>query len=243
MSNDEALTEVEELLKVAKTSIVVDALEILRKELSSSSSLSPLVQGLSPENLNKIRSAARMGELQQLQTLITEDVKGDPLLSSNEGDFMGLTPLHWAVAAGSTKNRLECVQFLIDSGANVEESNRLGNNALHYAAATRKVECMKLLLGAKSDIIDNKGESGQTALHMSAAKGDIEGVELCLQYKANVNARDVNEDTALHLAVRMGQNECINLLIKSGADVSAINSKGVKASEEKEAELINSSYE
>ena len=165
------------------------------------------------------------------------------MLSSNEGDFMGLTPLHWAVAAGNTNNRLECVQFLIDNGANVEMVNRGGNNALHYAAATKKVECMKLLLNSRPDIINNKGESGQTALHMSAAKGDKEGIEICLQYKADVNAEDVNADTPLHMAARKGCSECFEVLIAYGADPRAVNSKGIKAGDEKKAELINSSYE
>ena len=243
MSN-EALVEVEEMIKIARTSIVLDTLQKLKEELSASLSLT-MTKGseLSPEVLNKIRSAARMGDFQQLQALITEDHKGDPKLSSNEGDFMGLTPLHWAVAAGNTKNRLECVQFLIDSGVNVEEPNRVGNNPLHYAAATKKVECMKQLLKFKPDIINNRGESGQTALHMSAAKGDREGVEVCIQYKADVSAEDVNADTPLHMAARKGSKECFELLVAFGANPGAVNRKGIKASDEKKAELINHSYE
>ena len=244
MVNNEALMEIESLMKVAKTSVVVDALETLKKELlSSNSSDTSHYYGLNSENLGKIRSAARMGDLQLLRSLVTKDNKGDPMLSSTEGDFMGLTPLHWAVAAASTKSHLECVQFLIDNGADLYKANRIGNNPFHYAASTKKPDCMKLLLKCSPDVINVRGELGQTALHMSAAKGDAEGVKLCLQYNADVNAEDENKDTPLHMAARKGSRDCFELLVNSGANLGAINDKGVKAGDEKEAELINASYD
>jgi hypothetical protein len=53
-----------------------------------------------PGTLDAIRSAARMGDARALLAL-TEGLKDHPILDSREGDFMGCSALHWAVAAGS----------------------------------------------------------------------------------------------------------------------------------------------
>ena len=59
----------------------------------------------------------------------------------------------------------------------------------------------------------------------------------------DVSAEDVNADTPLHMAARKGSKECFELLVAFGANPGAVNRKGIKASDEKKAELINHSYE
>ena len=94
------------------------------------------------EALNSIRSAARMGiinvklitafiiniinnvgDVQKLQELCNQFKGNSALLSEKKGDFMGLTPLHWAVSSGAS-SRKECVKTLIDSGALIDVCNR-----------------------------------------------------------------------------------------------------------------------
>ena len=71
--------------------------------------------------LQSIRSAARMGDADALQSL-TADWKKHPILNERRGDILGLAPLHWAVAAGQAKGRNACVKLLIDAGAGSSSS-------------------------------------------------------------------------------------------------------------------------
>lgn len=156
---------------------------------------------------------------------------------------MGLTPLHWAVTCSSGKLRLECVKILIKAGVDLEAQNRVGNTALHYAAATRKAECMECLLDGGADVNRQGEKSLQTPLHFAANAGDVDSVRLCINRGADINAVDVNGDSALHLCSRKGAQACIDTLIESGADVGLKNIKGISAGDEKEGEIVNESYE
>jgi len=83
------------------------------------------------EALNSIRSAARMGDVNKLQELCLQYKGNSELLSEKKGDFMGLTPLHWAVSSG-VSSRKECVKVLIDSGASIDVCNRYKNKPFFY---------------------------------------------------------------------------------------------------------------
>lgn len=50
--------------------------------------------------LDSMRSAARMGDSNRLLELVTP-WRNHPILNDKAGDFMGLSILHWAVAAGA----------------------------------------------------------------------------------------------------------------------------------------------
>lgn len=191
--------------------------------------------------LSEIRSAARMGNVEALRKL-TVDWKGHPVLNERKGDIMGLSPLHWAVAAGSARGREECLQVLIDMGADVDVVNNSGSSALMYACATGKIECVEILLEAKANI-EKKGLYGQTPLHAAAMRGDENIVRLLLEHGSQVNETDDNGDTALHLARRFGKTETENMLLSMGADRGMKNSRGQSAFDYEATSITNLSYE
>jgi ankyrin repeat protein len=63
-------------------------------------------------------------------------------------------------------------------------------------------------------------------LHRAAANGQKEIAELLISKGADVNAKDIWEQTALHESAFGGRNETIELLIAKGADVNAKNNAG-----------------
>ena len=78
----------------------------------------------------------------------------------------GATPLHYA----SQKGRLECVQLLIECGADKEALTADGGNTpLHLAAARGKAQVVSHLLevGAGREI---KNSAGKTALRLTQAE-------------------------------------------------------------------------
>ena len=84
-----------------------------------------------PGTIDSIRSAARMGDFEKLK-LLSIEWNGHPVLNDRNGDMMGLAPLHWAVAAGQSKGRLQCISVLLDAGANIETTNNGGKYHLLF---------------------------------------------------------------------------------------------------------------
>ena len=87
-------------------------------------------------------------------------------------DHFDRTPLMFAAAGGLP----ETVQALIDNGADVNATTKVGGTALIYAAAMGRLECVKLLLqhGADKSI---RNDNGYTALSVAKERGHSEVVD------------------------------------------------------------------
>jgi len=192
------------------------------------------------ETLNSIRSAARMGDVDKLQEIVKKWQKND-ILNDRTGDMMGLCPLHWAVAAG-IRSRKQCVEVLLNAGAEVDSVNLAGNTPLHYACATQKTECAAILIDFKANV-NAKGTNGQTPLHLVAMKDDVDTLQLLLSKGAIINDVDNNGDSALHFARRFGNKNSEKLLLEKGADITIKNNKGQTPYDYEAAQITNFSYE
>ena len=85
-------------------------------------------------------------------------------------------------------NDIVKVRECIDNGADVNEADRDGFTALHWAARNSNVEICTLLLKNNADV--NKADrDGWTALHYAASNGNVEICKL-LGNKADVNVTD-----------------------------------------------------
>jgi hypothetical protein len=95
-----------------------------------------------------------------------------------------------------------------------------GTPPLCYAAASGRVEAVRLLLDAGAQV-NAKGMGGKTALMGGAQQGYKEVVDALLAAKADVKAKDDFQATALHLTAPWGHVEVVEALVKAGADVNA----------------------
>ena len=68
--------------------------------------------------------------------------------------------------------------------------------------------------------------AGNTPLMSAAADGDLMAIELLLQFGANVNARNEENEVPLGYACSWKQWQAAELLIDNGADVNAIENEG-----------------
>jgi ankyrin repeat protein len=71
-----------------------------------------------------------------------------PDVAVDEGDNMGLTPLHWAAQQGDDASMMILLKF----GANPNVVDRNGLTALHWAASGGNRKCISQLLEAGADI-------------------------------------------------------------------------------------------
>ncbi|MEM4368443.1 MAG: ankyrin repeat domain-containing protein, partial [Candidatus Anstonellales archaeon] len=82
------------------------------------------------------------------------------------------TPLHFAVF----NNKLDNVEILIRSGANVNKPNKYFNGPLHIAALHGHIEMAKLLLMYGADPF-LKNKKGHTFLEVAESKGHAKFIE------------------------------------------------------------------
>ena len=121
----------------------------------------------------------------------------------------GFTMLHHA----AKENRPDIIEFLVNTGCDINAEDDEGQTPLHKAAMFGNVESVKLLLekGADANKVDN---SGHTPLHIAIITGgDIEVVST-LVTKSDLRIRKDDGQHALHLAIRYHKIDSIELMLK-----------------------------
>ena len=121
----------------------------------------------------------------------------------------GFTMLHHA----AKEDRPDIIEFLVNTGCDINAEDDEGQTPLHKAAMFGNVESVKLLLekGADANKVDN---SGHTPLHIAIITGgDIEVVST-LVTKSELGIRKDDGQHALHLAIRYHKIDSIELMLK-----------------------------
>ena len=128
----------------------------------------------------------------------------------------GITSLMLAAKHGSEN----CLQYLLDEGANVNAQCAEALTALMFAAEQGKTKCVELLLQGGADVKETD-ERGMTALMYAAKGGHAACLNLLLQAGADLTDSGDKNYTALEFAVEGNSLECVNLLLEAGADVNS----------------------
>ena len=182
--------------------------------------------------LNSILKNGGTSYNELLDSIIKEDVKNAKALVSENPEIVrsitghGNTPLHYAVEIGN----LEIVEYLLDSGAEVDIKNNHLNTPLHLAASRGLIQISKLLIAKGADI-NAQNKDGRTPLHHSIGK-NRELLKFLLDSGADVNIKTYkiySERTPLHVAINSSieeKLETIKLLLDYKADVNIQDSHG-----------------
>jgi len=105
---------------------------------------------------------------------------------------------------------------LLNSKLALENEQR--ETALHYAAGSRRPECVEMLLAAKVDA-NAQDITGSTALIIASKQDDTDVMAVLIKYGADVNLADRQGRTALHWATVNKNLDCAALLIKARAEL------------------------
>ena len=123
-------------------------------------------------------------------------------------------------------NQLECVEYLLNNGANSGPVDCKGITPLHYAVAMDRWDIAGVLLSNHAPVDAKCNGSNETPLHVAAkqAQGTFNDyVTLLIDHKADVNAQNKKGETPLHLAVNHKINCNVTNLIKAEAIVNSRN--------------------
>jgi broad specificity phosphatase PhoE len=104
----------------------------------------------------------RAGSLEQLKLQV--EAQGKPLINTDR-DNLGLTPLIIA----SEQGFYDCVEFLIQQGADVNQRSTLGATALHFAVVKGRLSIVELLLN-NGAAVSKETRGGQPGLWIGSKK-------------------------------------------------------------------------
>lgn len=146
----------------------------------------------------------------------------------NAIDVYGIPLLHFAIMMNGQEDRLA---VLLKYGVDINAVNIDGENAVMIACGDGLLEISQMLLDAGCDI-HHRDLLGNTALfHCSS----VACMQCLLEYRADINARNQNNETALFPMCRFGgENELramsnVLLLIRHGIDIDATTTAGETA--------------
>ena len=131
-----------------------------------------------------------------------------------------ICPTHNSLTYAAREGKLSCVKELIIAGANVNAVCEChGFGALHSAAWSGHVDCLREIIASLSDVnITNR--NGGTALRIAASRGHTECLKELIGAGADINKEDKDGRTALMYAANQGCIECLKELIAAGADIN-----------------------
>jgi len=146
------------------------------------------------------------------------------------------TALHWAVL----KQQRECVQALLEAGADPLLSDAQGMSAIQFAKKNSYADIIDLFqvpLLKKYGLNDNSQLSLEKGLRIAVvsqgvAGTDLKDIALFIQFIDNINAKDTTPNsgkTALHYAVRKNNPKRIKLLLEAGANPKIPDAQGLTA--------------
>ncbi|OCB12738.1 hypothetical protein A5717_15965 [Mycolicibacterium porcinum] len=103
----------------------------------------------------------------------------------------------------------------------VDERDRAGRTALHYAAVDDKLDVLRELIRQGADV-NAKEDAGWTPLHFAANQGNLQIAEELIRAGADVNAINNEGDEPLFRAVALGKRRNARavaaLLLDNGAN-------------------------
>ncbi|XP_055950212.1 ankyrin-3-like [Argiope bruennichi] len=159
----------------------------------------------------------------------------------NEKSCIGNTPLHLAVL--NIEENGEIVETLIEAGADVNVKNCYKNTPLDFAVIYRKHRVIEILLLAGANV-NEKDELGNTPLHYAIKNCvlfknmnskyvctesnkfvDLWIIEKLLLHNAEVNAKNILQQTPLYLAVEVGNLHLVRILLNKGASTHVYDTR------------------
>ena len=100
------------------------------------------------------------------------------------------------------------------------------NSELSSGRSERHKSVLQMFLEHLHDINMRNPSTGDTLLHVAVEKENCVAVSLLLEKGADINSKNMLENTPLHVAVARGNLVAVRLLLDKGADINCRNKLG-----------------
>ncbi|KAL3853729.1 hypothetical protein ACJMK2_017246 [Sinanodonta woodiana] len=109
----------------------------------------------------------------------------------------GHNVLHLCAKGGS----ISVMELFLQAGLDIKARATCGNNALHQAALSKKLEMVNYLIKKCPQLIHMTENEGFTALHGAAKAGDVEVIESLINAGSDILASNKDGTNVFHMAV------------------------------------------
>ncbi|XP_033759765.1 serine/threonine-protein phosphatase 6 regulatory ankyrin repeat subunit C-like [Pecten maximus] len=172
------------------------------------------------EQLPQTMKAIQDGDVSLLQALSrSTNLTGYLKLNHSQ-----TTALHLAAVHGQP----ECIQFLLELGANIHDLDSSRESVLHSAVVSKSQgwsNCLSLILKAKADI-NALNVWRRTPLMKAIVNFKIAAANYLIQEGADVSISDENGTTPLHVAASYGNIGLVKTLLDNRANNNAQDQRG-----------------
>ena len=124
-----------------------------------------------------------------------------------------------ALTYAARNGQYKCVKLMIQEGADVNTTDKRGNNVLFYASDNGYENIVNTLLHAGAHV-NHTNRVGSGALRVAVVNGHDRVASLLIQAGADVNKKRKDGRRPLSEAVRYGRVKCVKLLLAAGATVN-----------------------
>ena len=129
---------------------------------------------------------------------------------------------------GAATDRMDLVRLLINSRADINIRDNLGNSALIFSIYHNKTDIARYLIEKNADI-NYRNKDGGSPFVIAARAGNFDVVKLLIKRGADINEKGEGGVTALMVAIINNNNNLARLLISNNPDVNETTDLGVTA--------------
>ncbi|XP_044127127.1 ankyrin repeat and SOCS box protein 2 isoform X1 [Bufo gargarizans] len=124
-----------------------------------------------------------------------------------------------ALYLATVQGHLECIQFLLQSGAEPDIVNKSRETPLYKACERKNSSVVQMLVDYRSDV-NHRCNQGWTALHEAVARNVLDIIDIMVKGGAKIEAKNCYGISPLFVAAQSGQLEALRYLLKCGADIN-----------------------
>lgn len=199
-----------------RLAIRANRLEIVQCLLAAGASLD------TPAILPPLHYAAQRGATPAMMQLLLQRSRSHDAVLAHAAD--GQTPLHHALAFG----HVTCAEWLLARKATLEAVDARGRTPLVAAVRAGSVPGVEFAFqrGATLPQLAVSGGDTRSLLHEAAANGHARIVDLLVQHGADVESRDLMNNTPVFLAAFGGYAKVVQTLVQRDARIDVCNSDG-----------------
>lgn len=131
----------------------------------------------------------------------------------------------FTVVQAAAMDRPDYVNYLVESGSDLDSVDKDGRTGLIYAAMSNDSAIAQTLIGHGAKL-NPRDKLGYTALHWAAQRGSIAIMKLLLAAKALVDPANDQGVTPLMLAANAGNANAVRVLLQNHADPAKADYSG-----------------